>query len=101
MPSRSAISDEFPWAMFANGPACMRHGCPSSVWIRFCLIASFNRTVIAPAAPRSSAVTGSPSWEYAAVILPRRLRRSWMSRATARIAITSEAAVMSNPLSRG
>ena len=61
IPSRSAISDELPWAMFANGPACIRHGWPSSVWIRFGLIASLSSTVIAPAASRSSAVTGSPS----------------------------------------
>ena len=59
-PIRSATSDELPCAMLANGPACIRQGCPSSVWIRFGLIASFSSTVIAPAAPRSSAVTGLP-----------------------------------------
>ena len=57
---------------------------------------------IAPAAPRSSAVIAlAPSNEYAAVIRPMRLRRSWRSRATAMIAITSDAAVMSKPVSRG
>ena len=61
IPSRSAISDELPWAMLANGPACIRQGWPSRVWIRLGLIASFSSTVIAPAAPRSSAVTGSPA----------------------------------------
>ena len=101
-PIRSATSDELPCAMFANGPACIRQGWPSSVWIRFGFSASFSSTVIAPAAPRSSAVTGlPPSYEYATVIAPRRARRSCRSRATARIAITSEAAVMSKPLSRG
>ena len=45
--------------MLANGPACIRQGWPSSVWIRFGLSASFSSTAMAPAAPRSSAVTGS------------------------------------------
>ena len=101
-PIRSAISDELPCAMLANGPQCMKHGWPSSVWIRFGLIASLSSTVIAPAAPRSSAVIGlPPSKECATVIAPSRRRRSWMSRETARMAITSEAAVMSKPASRG
>src|SRR5918999_2889127 len=57
---------------------------------------------MAPAAPRSSAVTGlPPSNECATVIAPRRRRRSCRSRETARIAITSEAAVMWKPDSRG
>ena len=102
MPIRSATSELLPWAMFANGPQCMRHGWPSSVWIRFGLSASLSSTAIAPAAPRSSAVIGvPPSKECATVIAPRRRRRSCRSRATAMIAITSEAAVMSKPLSRG
>ena len=100
-PIRSAMSDELPCAMFANGPACMRQAWPSSVWIRFGLSASLSSTAIAPAAPRSSAVTGAPSKAYAAVIAPSRRRRSWRSCDTARIAITSEAAVMSKPVSRG
>ena len=68
-PIRSATSDELPCAMLANGPACIRQGWPSSVWIRFGLSASFSSTAIAPAAPRSSAVTGlPPSKERATVI---------------------------------
>ena len=59
-PIRSATSDELPCAMFANGPACIRQGWPSSVWIRLGLSASLSSTAIAPAAPRSSAVTGLP-----------------------------------------
>ena len=55
---------------------------------------------MAPAAFSCSAVTGSPSQVYATVIAPSRLRRSKRSRATAAIAITSEAAVMSKPVSR-
>ena len=39
-PTRSATSELLPWAMFANGPQCIRHGWPSRVWIRFGLIAS-------------------------------------------------------------
>ena len=88
--------------MFANGPQCIKHGWPSSVWIRFGLIASLSNTAIAPAAPRSSAVIAlPPSKECATVIAPSRLRRSCKSLQTARIAITSEAAVMSKPDSRG
>ena len=88
--------------MFANGPQCMSTGWPSSVCTRFGLIASLSSTVIAPAAPRSSAVIAlPPSNEYAAVTRDIRWRRSWRSRETAMIAITSEAAVMSKPVSRG
>src|SRR3954470_11384078 len=70
---RSAISELLPWAMLANGPQCIRHGWPSSVWMRFGLSASLSSTAIAPAAPRSSAVTGfAPSNECATVIRPDR-----------------------------
>src|SRR4029453_10544944 len=51
---RSATSELLPWAMFANGPQCIRHGWPSSVWIRFGFIAAFRSTVIPPAAPPAS-----------------------------------------------
>ena len=47
------------------------------------------------AARSCSAVTGSPSYVEPTVIAPSRLRRSWRSRDTATIAITSDAAVMS------
>ena len=57
---RSAMTDELPWAMFANGPAWMNAGPPSSVWTRLGFIASRMSTVIAPATLRSSSVTGSP-----------------------------------------
>ena len=60
-PIRSAMIELLPWAMFANGPACMKHSCPSSVWTMFGFSASFSSTAIAPAAFTSSAVTGSPS----------------------------------------
>ena len=60
---RSATSELLPWAMFANGPQCIRHGWPSSVWIRFGLSASLSSTAIAPAAPRSSAVIGGAAVE--------------------------------------
>ena len=94
------MSELFPCAMFANGPQCRSAGCPSSVCTRFGLIASFSSTVIAPAALRSSAVTGSPSRVRPTVMRPSRSRRSNRSRATATIAITSDAAVMSNPVCR-
>ena len=50
------MSELLPWAMLANGPQCMRTGWPSSVWTRLGLSASLSSTVMAPAAPRSSAV---------------------------------------------
>ena len=98
--TRSATSELLPWAMLANGPQWMNVGCPSSVCTRFGISACLSSTVIAPAARSCSAVTGSPSNVYATVIAPSRFRRSWRSRATATIAITSDAAVMSNPVSR-
>ena len=52
--------------------------------------------VIAPATSRSSQVTGSPLREYATTILPMRSRRSFRSRATARMAISSEPTAMPN-----
>ena len=99
-PTRSAISELFPCAMLANGPQWIRAGWPSSVWTRLGLSASLSTTAIAPAARSCSAVTGSPSNVYATVISPSRRRRSWRSRETATIAITSEAAVMSKPVWR-
>ena len=98
--SRSATSELLPCAMFANGPQWISAGCPSSVWTRFGLIVSFRSTVIAPPARSISAVTGSPSNVEPIVIAPSRSRRSSRSRATATIAITSEAAVMSKPVWR-
>ena len=95
-----ATSELLPCAMFANGPQWRNAGWPSRVWTRLGLIASFRRTVIAPAACNCSAVTGSPSQEYPTVMRPSRSRRSKRSRATATIAITSDAAVMSKPVSR-
>ena len=86
--------------MLANGPQWTKAGWPSSVCTRFGLIVSFSSTVIAPAARSCSAVTGSPSNVEPTVIAPRRARRSCRSRATATIAITSEAAVMSKPVWR-
>ncbi len=61
MPIRSATTEEFPCAMFPNGPACTSTGVFSSVCSRLGLMASVIITVIAPAALSCSAVTGSPS----------------------------------------
>ena len=99
--SRSAMIELLPWAMLANGPAWTKAGPPSSVWSRFGLIASRSRTVIAPATPRSSAVTGLPSVVVARTIRPSRARRSNRSVARARTAMTSEPTVMTNSVSRG
>ena len=58
-------------------------------------------TVMAPAAFSSSAVTGWPDWVKPTTIRPMRVRRSRSERASASTAITSDAAVMSKPVSRG
>ncbi len=55
---------------------------------------------MAPAAPRSSAVIGSPARLQPATIRPSRMRRSAGEAARARIAITSLAVEMSNPAGR-
>ena len=91
----------FAWAMLPNGPAWIRTGWPSSVCTRFGLMASFMITVIAPATWRSSAVTGRPARSSATTILPSRARRSRRSLASAKTAMISDAAVITNWFSRG
>ena len=93
--------EELPVAIFPNGPQCTRAGVPSSVCIRFGLIASFKRTVIAPATSISSAVIGVIVLSYPTTILPILSLRSVREVHRAKAAITSEAAVMSKPVSRG
>ena len=83
-----------PCAILANGPPCTRAGVCSSVWITFGRMASFNSAAIAPTACRSFAVTGFPSRSYATMILPRRSLRSSRSVARQRIAMISEATVI-------
>ena len=99
--TRSASTDELPWAMLANGPACTKAGPPSSVWSRLGLMASRMSTVIAPATLRSSSVTGRSSRVRATTMRPNRARRSWMSVARARMAMTSEATLICHSVSRG
>ena len=53
----SAMMEDCPWAMLANGPAWTMAGVPSRVCIRLGLIASFMRTVSAPATPSAAPVT--------------------------------------------
>ena len=101
MAMRSAMIELLACAMLPNGPACTSAGCPSSVCTRFGLIASFMITVIAPAQRSISAVTGSPSYVDATTMRLRRARRSWMSLASAKIAMISDAAVITNSFSRG
>mmetsp|Transcript_6815 Transcript_6815/g.21881 ORF Transcript_6815/g.21881 Transcript_6815/m.21881 type:complete len:263 (+) Transcript_6815:328-1116(+) len=103
----SAMMDELPCAMLANGPQCTRTGVCSTVCIRVGMIASHKRTAAAPATPRSSAVTGSPSRESATTIRPSRSRMSCSAdfssewRHKAMIAMISEATEMSKPVRRG
>ena len=60
LPTRSAMTEEFPVAMLPNGPAWTSTGVFSVVCSRLGLMASFMMTVMAPAAWRSSALTDSP-----------------------------------------
>ena len=60
MATLSAMIELLPWAMLANGPAWMSAALPSSVCMRFGLMASLRSTVMAPPAPMSSAVSGLP-----------------------------------------
>mmetsp|Transcript_6940 Transcript_6940/g.10766 ORF Transcript_6940/g.10766 Transcript_6940/m.10766 type:complete len:272 (+) Transcript_6940:728-1543(+) len=99
-PIWSAIMELFPCAIFANGPACTIIGVFSSVCMRLGLIASFIRTVNAPVTPRSSAVTAFPFLSNATTILENRSRMSSRDVARARMAMISDATVISNPVVR-
>ena len=87
--------------MFAKGPPCIIAGVPSTVCTKFGFIASFNRTAIAPFALRSLAYIGFLSNVYPINMFPSLSLRSKISFDRHNIAITSEAAVMSKPVSRG
>src|ERR671918_1144939 len=100
-PTRVARTEEFPEAMLPNGPLWRRAGRPSIVWTRFGRIACRSSTAMAPATRRSSAVTGSPPAASPTTIRPRRARRSCTPEVMARMAMTSEAAVITKPVSRG
>src|SRR5213596_3195751 len=84
-----------------NSPAFIHGGPFSSVCTRFGANASISSTAIEPAAFSSLARTGSRARFCATMMLPRRRFRSCTSVARQKIAITSEATVMSNPSSRG
>ncbi len=73
-------------------------GVCSSVCSRLGFSASFMMTAIEPAACSCSAVTGTPSLVYPTTMRPMRARMSSSEVAKAKMAITSEAAVMSNPV---
>jgi hypothetical protein len=90
-----------PCAMFANGPPCTNAGTPSTVCTRFGLTASLSSAAIAPTTPVSEANTGEPSVRKPTTMRASRCLRSGMPEERQRIAITSLAAVMSKPVSRG
>ena len=91
---RVACTELQPWAMFANGPPCTRAMLCSRVWMMFGLMASFRSAAMEPTACRSAAVTGLPSTSYATMMRARRFLRSSMSSARQRIAMISDATVM-------
>ena len=82
--------------MLANGPAWTKTGVPSKVCIRLGLMASFIKTVNAPATPRSSEVIGFPSKSEPMTICPRRFLISSKLVVKAKIAMISLATAMSN-----
>ncbi len=90
-----------PWAMFPKGPPCTKAGTPSVVCTRLGRMASCRREAMAPVAFRLPAVTGLPSRSKPTRIRPSRAFRSGRSLARQSTAMTSEAAVMSKPSSRG
>src|SRR5438132_850537 len=96
-PSRVAIRLLQPCAMLPKGPPCTSAGVPSSVWTMLGLMASFMRTAIAPAARSSRAVTSVPSPFSATTTRSTRALKSCRSRARHRIAMISDATVMSKP----
>ncbi len=101
-PSRVAMTELQPWAILAKGPPWTKAGLFSSVCTRFGCIASFNRTVIAPSALMSRAVHRASCRGYRPMTMsPSRFCRSSRSLDRHRIAMTSEATVMSKPVSRG
>ncbi len=91
-----------PWAMLANGPPCTNTGLFSSVCTRFGFSASLSTAVMAPDAFSDSARTGwrSPRVEATMMLLMRRVR-SCIEVDRHRMAMISEATVMSKPSSRG
>ena len=101
-PSRVATALLQPCAMLAKGPPWTRAGEPSRVCTRFGASASRSSAAMAPSAWRSRAVTmRPPSRAWPTMIRPSRACRSARSEARQRMAITSEATVMSKPSSRG
>ena len=89
-----------PCAMFANGPPCRNAGTPSMLCTRFGIKASRSNAMSAPVTRNSFAKTGSPSGVKPVTMRSSRARRSARFSLKQRIAMTSEAAVMSNPVLR-
>lgn len=94
----SETIEEFPWAIFAKGPAWIKTGFDSTVYIRVGIIASFINTVKAPPTPRSSAVIASPFVFRAITMFPNLSLISFKSFARARIIMISLATEISKPV---
>ena len=87
-----------PCAIFPNGPQWINAGVFSYVCTKFGIKASLNKTAIDPSALSIFAVTGLLFFVYATIILPNLNFKSFRSLLNARIAITSDAAVISKPV---
>ena len=86
-----------PCAMFANGPPCTNAGVCSRVCTKLGFIASFNSAAIAPCAFKSLAYTGSSLSLYPIIIFPKFSFNSFILFDKHKIAIISDATVISNP----
>ena len=85
----------------ANGPPCINAGVCSKLCTKFGFIASFNKTAIAPSAFKSLANIGFCFLLYPIIMFPNLFFKSFISVAKHKIAITSEATVMSKLSSLG
>ena len=101
MAARVAATELQPWAMLANGPPCTKAGTPSMDCTKFGSMASFRSAIRAPVAPNSLQVYAEPSRLRPTTKRSRRVRRSSSPSAKQIMAMSSEAAVMSKPVSVG
>ena len=95
------MTELHPCAMLAKGPPCTNAAVPSVVCTRFGLIASCRSTSTEPVMPRSFTVNGMSSNVNPSIMLSILLLISSRSEERQRIAIISDAGVMSNPDSWG
>jgi len=92
-----ASNELHPCAMLANGPPCTKAAVFSVVCTKLGCNASLSSTVMAPATPKSFTVKGLLSYVKPKMMFSMRRRRSCTSFDKQRIAMISDAGVMSKP----